>query len=73
MSKTILYIVLAIATVIAPFVFPSYSTQLATLWLMIIVALTWDLTFYGSSDSREQADGGPNSDVGVTNSLGYSF
>lgn len=35
--------------------------------------LTWDLTFYGSRDSREQADGGANSDVGVTNSLGYSF
>lgn len=35
--------------------------------------LTWDLTLYGSRDSREQVDGGSNSDVGVTNSLGYSF
>ena len=31
-------------TVIAPFAFPNFGTQLATLWLMIIVALTWDMT-----------------------------
>ena len=24
--------------------FPNFGTQLATLWLMIIVALTWDMT-----------------------------
>ncbi len=40
----ILYIAILTATVIAPFLFPDFRTQLATLWLMIIVALTWDMT-----------------------------
>lgn len=39
-----LYAVLLVLTVIAPFLFPHYTSQLATLWLMIIVALTWDMT-----------------------------
>ncbi len=42
--KIILYGVLLAFTFIAPFAFPAYGTQLATLWLMIIVALTWDMT-----------------------------
>ena len=45
MSKnTILYIVLLAATVLAPFAFPSYTAFLATLWLFIVVAQTWDMT-----------------------------
>lgn len=44
MNNTILYIVLAVLTVVAPFLFPAFQTQLATLWLFIIVALTWDMT-----------------------------
>ncbi len=44
MNKIILYAILLIATVAAPFLFPAYGTQLATLWLMVIVALTWDIT-----------------------------
>lgn len=43
-KKTLLYIVLGVLTVAAPFMFPTYQTQLATLWLMIIVALSWDMT-----------------------------
>ena len=43
-KKTILYAVLLIATVLAPFLFPSYTAFLATLWLFIIVSLTWDMT-----------------------------
>ncbi len=43
-NKVILYSVILAVTVMAPFVFPAYGTQLATLWLMIIVALTWDMT-----------------------------
>lgn len=39
-----LYTVLLAATLVAPFLFPDFRTQLATLWLMIIVALTWDMT-----------------------------
>ena len=44
MNKTLFYSAILIATVVAPFLFPAYGTQLATLWLMIIVALTWDMT-----------------------------
>jgi len=43
-ARSILYLVLVAASVVAPFLFPEYGTQLATLWLMIIVALTWDMT-----------------------------
>ena len=42
--KPVLYIGLLALTVAAPFLFPAYMTQLATLWLMIIVAMTWDMT-----------------------------
>ena len=44
MSKTLFYIVLAVITVAAPFAFPDFQPQLATLWLMIIVAQSWDMT-----------------------------
>jgi branched-chain amino acid transport system permease protein len=43
-NKIILYALILSATFIAPFLFPNFGTQLATLWLMIIVALTWDMT-----------------------------
>lgn len=43
-KTTLLYIILGVLTVAAPFMFPTYQTQLATLWLMIIVALSWDMT-----------------------------
>jgi len=43
-NKTLLYALILAASCIAPFAFPDYGTQLATLWLMIIVALTWDMT-----------------------------
>jgi len=43
-NKIILYALILAATFIAPFLFPNFGTQLATLWLMIIVALTWDMT-----------------------------
>jgi branched-chain amino acid transport system permease protein len=43
-NKTILYSAIIAFSIISPFAFPAYGTQLATLWLMIIVALTWDMT-----------------------------
>jgi branched-chain amino acid transport system permease protein len=42
--KTVFYLFLLAATLLAPYLFPDFRTQLATLWLMIIVALTWDMT-----------------------------
>jgi branched-chain amino acid transport system permease protein len=43
-GKFVFYAVLLALTVASPFLFPDFRTQLATLWLMIIVALTWDMT-----------------------------
>ncbi|RMF40768.1 MAG: branched-chain amino acid ABC transporter permease [Alphaproteobacteria bacterium] len=42
--NAILHIVLLAATIAAPLLFPAYNAFLATLWLFIIVALTWDMT-----------------------------
>ncbi len=42
--KTLFYAVILLITLLAPFLFPDFRTQLATLWLMIIVAMTWDMT-----------------------------
>ena len=44
MNKTIFYVALVAFIIAAPFLFPAYGVQLATLWLMIIVAMTWDMT-----------------------------
>lgn len=43
-ARTLFYIILVATILVAPFLLPDYRTQLATLWLMIIVALTWDMT-----------------------------
>ena len=43
-KKFYLYSALIAFIVVAPFAFPDFKTQLATVWLMIIVALTWDMT-----------------------------
>ncbi len=43
-GKSAFYTAILAFTIAAPFLFPDYKTQLATLWLMIIVAMTWDMT-----------------------------
>ncbi len=42
--RFILYGGLLLLSLAAPFIMPDFKTQLATLWLMIIVALSWDMT-----------------------------
>ena len=44
MRKTLFYAVLSLIVLALPFLFPDFRTQFAALWLMIIVALTWDMT-----------------------------
>jgi len=44
MKKIVFYVVLLALTIAAPYLFPDFRTQLATLWLMIVVAMTWDMT-----------------------------
>ena len=43
-KKLALYTLLVAFILLSPFVFPNFRTQLATLWLMIIVAMAWDMT-----------------------------
>lgn len=43
-QKIALYGGALLFTLVAPFIMPEFKTQLATLWLMIIVAMTWDMT-----------------------------
>jgi len=43
-KRAVFYLALVIFMLVAPFIFPVFKTQLATVWLMIIVALTWDMT-----------------------------
>jgi branched-chain amino acid transport system permease protein len=38
-----LFIVIALLGLVAPLLLPSYTAQLAMLWVMVIFALTWDL------------------------------
>ena len=42
--KPFLYLILIGIALAAPFLLPEYKQQLATLWVMIIVALAWDMT-----------------------------
>jgi branched-chain amino acid transport system permease protein len=39
----LVYASVLIFGIIAPFLFPTYTTQIAFLWLMILFALTWDI------------------------------
>ncbi|MDH3228586.1 MAG: branched-chain amino acid ABC transporter permease [Alphaproteobacteria bacterium] len=39
----ILHVAILTAGVLAPFLFPGYTTQIALLWMMILFALTWDI------------------------------
>lgn len=43
-KKTVFYVAILLLTATAPFLLPDFRTQLATLWLMIVVAITWDMT-----------------------------
>ena len=43
-KNVILYGALIALTIAAPFLFPDYRTQLATIWLFIIVSQSWDMT-----------------------------
>ena len=41
--KPILYGIILIVSLIAPWLMPAYQTQLAFLWVMVLFALTWDI------------------------------
>jgi branched-chain amino acid transport system permease protein len=41
--KPILYGLILIVSLVAPWLMPAYQTQLAFLWVMVLFALTWDI------------------------------
>ena len=43
LRQGLLYAVVLLAGIVAPFAFPAYTNQFAMLWLMIVFALTWDI------------------------------
>jgi len=43
MNKRLLYIAILVAGISAPMVFPAYTTQASYLWVMILLAMTWDM------------------------------
>jgi len=42
--RPVFYLALLAFIIAAPFLLPDFRTQLATLWLFIILAMTWDMT-----------------------------
>jgi branched-chain amino acid transport system permease protein len=42
-QRFLLYAAVLLAGIVAPFLFPAYTFQLAMLWVMILFALTWDV------------------------------
>ena len=42
-KKIVLFGVVLIISLVAPWLLPAYQTQLAFLWVMVVFALTWDI------------------------------
>ena len=44
MNEKLIYIGLAVIGILGPIAFPDYIMQFAVLWIMVIMASTWDIT-----------------------------
>ena len=42
-NNLILYSSLLIIGLVAPFIFPAFKLQISFLWILIILAMTWDI------------------------------
>jgi len=42
-NNLILYSCLLILGLIAPFIFPAFKLQISFMWILVILALTWDV------------------------------
>lgn len=42
MNPVVLYVLIAVAAVAGPLLFPAYTQQMAVLWVMVLMASTWD-------------------------------
>jgi branched-chain amino acid transport system permease protein len=43
-NQTLLYLAIALSGVLGPILFPNYVQQMAVLWVMVLMASTWDIT-----------------------------
>ena len=43
-NQILLYLAIAISGVVGPILFPNYIQQMAVLWVMVLMASTWDIT-----------------------------
>ena len=43
-NQTLLYLAIAVSGVFGPILFPNYIQQMAVLWVMVLMASTWDIT-----------------------------
>lgn len=41
--RALLYLALVVIAVAAPLLFPAYQNQMAVLWVMLVLSLTWDI------------------------------
>ncbi|MBL4613567.1 MAG: hypothetical protein JKY27_01650 [Magnetovibrio sp.] len=42
-KQYVIYALILVASLVAPFVLPDFRTQLAFLWVMVLFAMTWDI------------------------------
>src|SRR5210317_722981 len=43
-NQILLYLAIAVSGVLGPILFPNYIQQMAVLWVMVLMASTWDIT-----------------------------
>ena len=42
-NKLIIYGLLLVFGLIAPFLFPAFKLQISFMWILVVLALTWDV------------------------------
>ena len=42
-NNLILYLAILIFGLVAPFIFPAFKLQISFLWILIVLAMTWDV------------------------------
>ena len=42
-KKILLYLLIAVLGLTAPFIFPTFKLQISIMWILIILSLTWDV------------------------------
>ena len=56
MNEKLIYVGLGVFGILGPIAFPDYVMQMAVLWIMVLMATTWDIT--GGSQATPDAEEG---------------